>query len=84
LFICILKYATQTAGSNEAPMTYYDNEVINLKQSAVDYLAAQFRQSPGSIQGNRRTLARTECPRSGSKQRTSQIKDKQINSVLRD
>lgn len=78
LFIRIIKYATQTAESYIAALMYYDCEVINRKTSAVDYLASQFRKSPESIQGNRRIPARTEFPRSGSKQRASQKTHKLI------
>jgi hypothetical protein len=74
LFIRIIKYATQTAESYIAALIHYDCEATNRKISAVHYLAAQFRKSPESIQGYRRKPAKTEFPRSGSKQR-SQIKD---------
>jgi len=84
LFIPTLKYAIKTVESYIAPMMYYYCEVINRKKSAVHYLAAQYRKSSGSIQGIRRTPARTEFPRSGSKRRTPRIKDTQINSVLRE
>ena len=54
---------------------YYDGEVINQKKSAMYYLAAQYRKSPGSIEGDRRPPATIEFLQSRSKQRTSQIKD---------